>query len=216
MVAGPSPFADAHLHLSRRDRRLKALIARVGPCTLKPHRDAFRVLCSSIVSQQISTKAAASISRRVRALCGRGGIRPHTLADVPDERLRAAGLSASKLLSMRSLAQFFLDNPGITRRLKRMPDEEVVETLLPIRGVGVWTAQMFLIFGMGRPDVLPTADYGVLAGVRDVFGLSDLPKAKALEELAEPWRPHRTAASWYFWRSRGFVPQSGQKPTGRD
>jgi DNA-3-methyladenine glycosylase II len=212
MPAAHHPFADAHRHLSRSDPRLKDLIARVGPCTLRPRRDAFRVLCSSIVSQQISTKAAASISRRVRALCGPGGIRPHTLAEVADEQLRVAGLSASKLLSMRSLAQFFVENPGITRRLKRMPDEAVIETLLPIRGVGVWTAQMFLIFCMGRPDVLPTADFGVQAGVRDVFGLPELPKATALEELAEPWRPHRTAASWYFWRSRGFVPQSGVKP----
>jgi DNA-3-methyladenine glycosylase II len=211
-VGAANPFADAHRHLSRRDPRLKALIARVGPCTLTPRRDAFRVLCSSIVSQQISTKAAASISRRVRALCGRPGIRPHTLAEVSDDQLRTAGLSRSKLLSVRSLQQFFLDNHGITRRLKRMPDEEVIETLIPIRGVGVWTAQMFLIFCMGRPDVLPTADYGVQAGVRDVLGLPELPKAKALEELAEPWRPHRTAASWYFWRSRGFVPQSGVKP----
>jgi DNA-3-methyladenine glycosylase II len=211
-VTATTPFADAHRHLSRRDPRLKELIARVGPCTLKPRRDAFRVLCSSIVSQQISTKAAASISRRVRALCGPGGIRPHTLADVSDDQLRAAGLSRSKLLSMRSLQQFFLDSPGLTRRLRRMPDEEVIEALIPVRGVGVWTAQMFLIFCMGRPDVLPTADYGVQAGVRDIFGLPELPKAKVLEELAEPWRPHRTAASWYFWRSRGFVPQSGVRP----
>lgn len=210
-----NPFADAHRHLVRRDPRLKDLIARVGPCTLKSRRDAFRVLCSSIVSQQISTKAAASISRRVRALCGPAGIRPHTLAEVSDDQLRAAGLSASKLLSMRSLSQFFLDNPDITRRLKRMPDEDVIETLIPIRGVGVWTAQMFLIFCMGRPDVLPTADFGFQAGVRDIFGLSELPKAKLLEELAEPWRPHRTAATWYFWRSRGFVPQSGDSPNGK-
>jgi len=206
-------FANAPRYLGRRDPRLKPLIARVGPVTLTPHRDAFRVLCSSIVSQQISTKAADSISRRVRALCGRPGIRPHTLADVSDEQLRAAGLSGSKLLSMRSLSQFFLDNPGLTRRLKRMPDDEVIETLLPIRGVGVWTAQMFLIFCLGRPDVLPTADYGVQAGVRDTFGLPELPNAKLLEEMAEPWRPHRTAASWYFWRSRGFVPQSREPST---
>jgi DNA-3-methyladenine glycosylase II len=206
----PNPFADAAKHLARRDPQLKGLIAHVGPCTLRPHRDAFRVLCSSIVSQQISTKAAASISKRVRALCGRGGIRPQALAEVSDEQLRAAGLSGSKLLSMRSLSQFFLDDAGLIRQFRRMPDEKVVEALLPIRGVGVWTAQMFLIFGLGRPDVLPTADYGFQAGVRDVYGLPELPKARALEELAEPWRPHRTAATWYFWRSRGFVPQSGE------
>jgi DNA-3-methyladenine glycosylase II len=205
-----NPFADVHRHLSRRDPRLKPLIAHVGPCTLKPHRDAFRVLCGSIVSQQISTKAAASISKRVRALCARGRIGAKALAEVTDEQLRAAGLSASKLLSMRSLTQFFLDNPTLVRRFKQMSDEDIIEALLPIRGVGVWTAQMFLIFCLGRPDVLPTADYGLQAGVRDVFGLAELPKARHLEELSEIWRPHRTAATWYFWRSRGFVPQSGE------
>lgn len=211
MPPAPGPFADVHRHLGRLDPRLKPLIAHVGPCTLRPRRGAFRVLCSSIVSQQISTKAAASISRRVRALCGKPGIRPHTLAAVSDDQLRAAGLSGSKLRSMRSLSQFFLDHPNLARRFRRMSDDEVIETLLPIRGVGVWTAQMFLMFGLGRPDVLPTADYGFQAGVRDVFELPDLPKAQVLEELAEVWRPYRTVATWYFWRSRGFVPQSGAR-----
>jgi DNA-3-methyladenine glycosylase II len=207
-VPDHAPFADAGRRLARLDARLKPLIAHVGPCTLRPHPDAFRVLASSIVSQQISTKAAASISQRVRALCGRGGVRPKRIAELPDEALRGAGLSNNKLLSMRSLSQFFLDNASLVRRLKAMPDEEVIEALIPIRGVGVWTAQMFLIFCLGRPDVLPTADYGFQAGVRDVYRLDELPKAKALEDLAEPWRPLRTVATWYFWKSRGFVPQS--------
>ena len=202
------PFASAGRKLVRLDPRLKDLVVRVGPCTLQPHRDAFRVLTGSIVSQQISTKAADSISKRVRALCGRGGICPGRLAEIPDADLRGAGLSGSKLLSMRSLTQFFLDNRALLRKLRSMPDDEVIEALLPIRGVGVWTAQMFLIFCLGRPDVLPTADYGFQAGVRDIYGLPELPKAKALEELAEPWRPYRTVATWYFWKSRGFVPQS--------
>ncbi|HKB01621.1 MAG TPA: DNA-3-methyladenine glycosylase [Gemmataceae bacterium] len=203
-----TPFAEAGRRLARLDPRLKALIKHVGPCTLRPRPDAFRILASSIVSQQISIKAAASISGRVRGLCGRGGVRPNRIAELPDEALRAAGLSNNKLLSMRSLSQFFLDNGSVVRRLKSMPDEDVIEALLPIRGVGVWTAQMFLIFCLGRPDVLPTADYGFQAGVRDVYGLEELPKAKALETLAEPWRPLRTVATWYFWKSRGFVPQS--------
>lgn len=209
MAKAPAlPFAHVGPELARLDPRLSPLIAHVGPCTLRPHPYAFRVLASSIVSQQISTKAAHSISKRVRALCGRGGIRPERLAEIPDEQLRAAGLSGGKLLSMRSLTAFFLENRSLVRRLRAMPDEEVIEALLPIRGVGVWTAQMFLIFCLGRPDVLPTADLGLQAGARDVFRLPDLPKAKALEEMAEPWRPYRTVATWYFWRSRGFVPQS--------
>jgi DNA-3-methyladenine glycosylase II len=207
-VPDSTPFADAGPKLARLDPRLKPLIAHVGPCTLRPHPDAFRILASSIVSQQISTKAAASISKRVRALCGRGGVRPKRIAELPDAALREAGLSNNKLLSMRSLSQFFLDNPSLIRRLKTRPDEEVIEALVPVRGIGVWTAQMFLIFCLGRPDVLPTADFGFQAGVRDVYRLEELPKAKALEELAEPWRPLRTVATWYFWKSRGFVPQS--------
>jgi DNA-3-methyladenine glycosylase II len=203
-----SLFPTAHRHLSRRDPRLRPLIKRVGPCTLQSHPDAFRVLASSIVSQQISGKAAESISGRVRKLCGRGGIRPKNIAALKDEELRAAGLSASKLLSMRSLTQFFLDNPKLIRNLDRMPDEEVIDALIPIRGIGVWTAQMFLIFCLGRPDVLPTADFGLKAGVRDLLGLSELPKADVIEELAEPWQPFRTVATWYMWRSRGPVPQS--------
>jgi DNA-3-methyladenine glycosylase II len=202
------PFADVGPKLARLDPRLAPLIVHVGPCTLQPHPHAFRILASSIVSQQISTRAAQVISGRVRALCGRGGIRPERLAELSDEDLRGAGLSTSKLLSMRSLTDFFLENRSLVRRLRTMPDGEVIDALLPIRGVGVWTAQMFLIFCLGRPDVLPTADYGFQAGVRDVLRLTELPKAAALQELADVWRPYRTVATWYFWRSRGFVPQS--------
>jgi len=203
-----SHFADSHKHLAKLDPRMKALIARVGPCTLRVRPNPFGVLAGSIVSQQISTKAAESISRRVRALCGRGGIRPSRIMELTDDELRAARLSRSKVLSMRSLSQYFIDNASVVRRLKSMTDEEVIEALIPIRGVGVWTAQMFLIFCLGRPDVLPTADFGFRAGVRDIYGLDDLPKVQVLEELAERWRPWRTVATWYFWRSRGFVPQS--------
>ncbi|HKA08463.1 MAG TPA: DNA-3-methyladenine glycosylase [Gemmataceae bacterium] len=203
-----NPFADSHKHLAKLDPRMKALIARVGPCTLQPQPNPFRILACSIISQQISTKAAESIRGRVIGLCGRGGLRPKRLMDLKDEELRTAGLSRGKVLSMRSLSQFFLDNISLVRRLKSMSDEEVIEALIPIRGVGVWTAQMFLIFCLGRTDVLPTADFGFRAGVRDIYGLNDLPKAQMLEKLAEPWRPWRTVATWYFWRSRGFVPQS--------
>jgi DNA-3-methyladenine glycosylase II len=203
-----NPFAESHKHLAKLDPRMKALIARVGPCTLQPHPDPFRILACSIISQQISTKAAESIRGRVIGVCGRGGLRPKRLMEVKDDELRAAGLSRGKVLSMRSLSQFFLDNGSVVRKLKSMSDEEVIEALIPIRGVGVWTAQMFLIFCLGRTDVLPTADLGFRAGVRDIYGLDDLPNAQMLEELAEPWRPWRTVATWYFWRSRGFVPQS--------
>jgi DNA-3-methyladenine glycosylase II len=204
-----STFTGAEKHLSRACPKLKSIIKRAGPFALEPDSNAFRILSASIVSQQISTKAAESISNRVRALCGRGGIRPKRLIELGDDELRAAGLSRSKVVYMRSLSQFFLDNAGLLRRFRDMPDEDVIEALLPIRGVGEWTAQMFLIFCLGRADVLPTADFGFKAGVRDTYGLDELPKHKELLERAEPWRPFRTVATWYFWRSRGFI--SGAK-----
>jgi len=207
-LAETSPFADAHRHLARREPKLKPVIRRVGPCTLQIRPDPFGVLASSIISQQISGKAAESIGNRVRKLCGRGGIRPKRIAELPDADLRGCGLSQGKLLSMRSLSQFFLDRPKIGSDLRSMTDEDVIETLLPIRGVGVWTAQMFLIFCLGRPDVLPTADLGLRAGIRDLWGLPELPKAEEIEKVSFSWRPFRTVATWYLWRSRGPVPQS--------
>lgn len=202
----PAPFTTAHRGLARREPRLAAVIKRVGPCTLQPNPDSFRVLAGSIISQQISTKAAASISARVVSLCGKSGVKPARLAELGDDELRGCGLSGNKLLSLRSLSQYFLDNAALMRRLKKLPDEEVIEALVPIRGVGVWTAQMFLMFSLGRPDVLPVADLGLRAGVKDIFGLEELPAAAELEQLAECWRPHRSVATWYFWRSRAFAP----------
>jgi DNA-3-methyladenine glycosylase II len=199
----PPPFLNTHRSLARRDPRLAALIKQVGPCTLQPNPAAFHVLTGSIISQQISIKAAASIGRKVRKLCGRRGVRPGRLEEFSDEELRACGLSAGKVLSMRSLSRYFLENRGLIRRLKDMPDDEVIEALIPIRGIGVWTAQMFLMFSLGRPDVLPVADLGLRAGVRDVLGHPELPTAETLTALGEPWRPFRSVATWYFWRSRG-------------
>lgn len=204
-VVLPPPFLKIGPLLAKRDPKLKPLIAHVGPCVLQPHPDKFRVLASSIISQQISTKAAQSITKRVCVLCGRGGIKAKRLAELEDEELRGAGLSGAKLLSLRSLSNFFLENPGVVRRLSRMPDEDVIEALIPIRGVGVWTAQMFLMFCLGRPDVLPTGDLGLKAGVRDIYGYENYPHVKVLEEVAERWRPYRSAATWYFWQNREFL-----------
>ena len=203
MPLPPPPFLTAHRGLSRRDPRLAALIKRIGPCTLQPNPAAFHVLTGSIISQQISIKAAASIGRKVKKLCGRRGVRPGRFEELSDDELRACGLSAGKVLSIRSLSRYFLENRSLIRGLKKMPDDEVIEALIPIRGIGVWTAQMFLMFSLGRPDVLPVADLGLRAGVRDVFGHPELPTAEALTTMGEPWRPFRSVATWYFWRSRG-------------
>lgn len=199
------PFLTDHRKLAKLDPRLKPLIKHVGPCNLELRTGPFQVLAKSIIAQQISGKAAESISKRVIALCGKKGISATRLEELPDDQLRACGLSANKLLSLRSLSKHFLENKSLVRKLPTMSDEEVIESLLPVRGVGVWTAQMFLMFCLGRPDVLPVADLGLRAGVRDVFELPDLPAPAALTEIGEAWRPFRSVATWYFWRSRGWL-----------
>jgi DNA-3-methyladenine glycosylase II len=198
----------ARRHLARRDPRLKGLIALVGPCTLRHEPDGFAALVRSIIAQQISTKAAASIHARLLEALGRRGLRPAALLALSDEQLRGAGLSASKVRSLRDLAEKVHTRAVPLRRLAELTDEEVIDRLLPVRGIGRWTAQMFLIFSLGRPDVLPVDDLGLRAGVQQVYGLPALPGRDALTALAEPWRPYRSVATWYFWRSRGFVPSS--------
>jgi DNA-3-methyladenine glycosylase II len=201
-------FVKAQKHLSRREPRFKPVITRVGPCTLKPDPDGFRVLASSIISQQISGKAAEAISGRLRAACGRSGLKAAKIAKLSDDEIRACGLSGNKLLSLRSLTQHFLDDPKLRGKLQDLSDEEVHDHLIPIRGIGPWTVQMFLIFSLGRLDVLPTGDLGLRSGVQGLFEMEEMPEPKAIVELAEPWRPYRSIATWYLWRSKGPVPQS--------
>lgn len=204
----PVDPAKARRHLSRRDPVLKRLIAAVGPCTLRHEPDGFAALVRSIVSQQISTKAAASIHGRLLEALGKRGLRPAALLALTDERLRAAGLSASKVRSLRDLAEKVHTKAVPMSSLTELGDEEVIEALLPVRGIGRWTAQMFLIFSLGRPDVLPVDDLGLRAAVQQSYEMADLPDRTTLTTLAEPWRPYRSVATWYFWRSRGGVPQS--------
>lgn len=207
MNSPSDPFAKAQRHLSRRDPVLRKVIKAVGPCTLQPVADFFIVLARAISSQQLSTRAAATIFGRLQALSP-DGLTPAAVLDAADEQLRGAGLSRSKVLSLRDLAGHVQSGALPLHDLPRLSDEEVVALLVPVRGIGVWTAQMFLIFSLGRLDVLPVDDLGLRAGVRDMYGLPELPNRVALVERAEPWRPYRSVATWYLWRSRGFVPQS--------
>jgi DNA-3-methyladenine glycosylase II len=201
-------YVKARRYLGRRDPVLKRLITGVGPCTLRHEPDGFAALVRSIIAQQISTKAAASIHARLLGAVGRRALKPAALLALSDEELCGAGLSASKARSLRDLAEKVHKGTVPLKRLPELDDEEVVELLLPVRGIGRWTAQMFLIFSLGRPDVLPVDDLGLRAAVQQAYGLAALPERVALTELAEPWRPYRSVATWYFWRSRGAVPQS--------
>jgi DNA-3-methyladenine glycosylase II len=204
-------FLRARRHLSRRDEIMKTLVKKVGPCTLQTNDDHFAVLARSIIAQQISTKAALAIGGRVLKALGRRGLRPAAVLDLDDETMRAAGLSANKQKSLRDLAQKCHSKEVPLKDLPHMSDEDVIAALIPVRGIGVWTAQMFLMFSLGRRDVLPVADFGLRSGVQKQYGLADLASKAELEALGEPWRPFRSIATWYVWRSLGPVPQSEPK-----
>jgi DNA-3-methyladenine glycosylase II len=205
-----SPWQKVQRHLARRDPVMKRLVAGVGPCTLWHQPKGFAALVQAITAQQISTKAAQAIHGRLELLLARrGGLSPAAVVRVGEEKLRGAGLSSSKARSLLDLAAKVKDGTVPLDRLHEAEDAEVVERLVVVRGIGVWTAQMFLIFSLGRLDVLPVGDLGLRAGVRKHYGLAELPGKAMLEEVARPWQPYRSIGTWYVWKSQGFVPQSG-------
>ena len=196
----PDRWADAVDHLRRVDAEFAALIDRVGPCAIPVRKDRFGTLVRAIIGQQISSKAAASIDARLRMMAGE----PHTpgpILEVGEAGLRGVGLSGVKARYVLNLAEAVRSGAVPVEKFHRWTDEAVVASLTSIKGVGVWTAEMFLIFSLGRPDVFPVGDLGVRAAIRDRLGLPEMPKPEACRALAEPWRPFRTAASWYLWRS---------------
>jgi DNA-3-methyladenine glycosylase II len=191
-------------HLTRSDRILGRLIRKVGPCTLKPKpRSPFEALVQSVAYQQLNGTAAATILGRVKALYpNRRFPGPEDLLATPDERLRAAGLSGAKTAAIKDIAAKTLSGlvPD-SRAAARMANEDILERLTAVRGVGPWTVDMLLIFTLGRQDVLPVTDYGVRKGFALTYGWKELPKPKELLAFGEKWRPHRTTAAWYFWRA---------------
>jgi methylated-DNA-[protein]-cysteine S-methyltransferase len=191
--------AVAHLRAS--DRKLAAAIDTVGPCALKLDQaeTTFAALAQSIAYQQLTGKAAATIFARVGAACA--PFTPEQMLATSDTALRTAGLSGSKLLALKDLARKSIDGtvPHLGD-LHTLKDDEIVERLTAVRGIGRWTVEMLLIFRLGRPDVLPIDDYGVRKGFAKVYRKRDLPKPKDLEKFGERWRPYRSVASWYLWR----------------
>jgi DNA-3-methyladenine glycosylase II len=192
-------------YLTKVDPVLGKLIQRVGPCSLVPRksRSPYESLVRSVAYQQLNGTAAATILGRVIALFpGRRFPRPDDLLEIPEERLRAAGLSRAKTAAIRDIAARTLEGIVPARRvIVRLSDDEIRERLTQVRGVGVWTVEMLLIFTLGREDVLPATDYGVQKGFALTYGRKELPRPKELLAFGERWRPHRTTASWYFWRA---------------
>jgi 3-methyladenine DNA glycosylase/8-oxoguanine DNA glycosylase len=192
-------------HLTAADPRLGALIARAGAFTMRPEptQSLFAALVESIVYQQLSGKAAETILGRVIALYRpRRFPRPVDILETPVERLRAAGLSAAKAAAVKDLATRTLEGtvPSMTQ-VRRLSDEEIIERLTTVRGIGRWTVEMLLLFRLGRPDVLPLGDLGVRKGFARTFNRRALLDPLVLHRRAERWRPYRSVASWYLWRA---------------
>jgi len=197
-------MARARRVLMRRDQVLAPIIKRYGVCGIKTGREAdiFCGLVEAIVSQQLSTKAAATIYGRVRALLPNGGPpTPEGLIPLSDDALRGAGLSRQKLGYMRDLSRKMLDGSINTAGLLDMSDDEIVAELTKIKGIGRWTVEMILIFRLTRPDVFPAGDLGIVKAVQKAYNLRKTPDVKRLQAIAERWRPYRSVASWYLWAS---------------
>lgn len=188
-------------HLKQADPVLRKVIEQVGPCRLRPLTEGshFEFIARAIIYQQLSTKAAATIHGRVQSLCG-GAVSAESLVALSDEALRGAGLSRQKLGYLRDLAARAEAGTLDTVHFPSLPDEEITRQLVQVKGVGVWTAQMFLMFRLGRPDVLPVLDLGIRKGVQRAYRLRKLPDAKRVAKIAAPWTPYRTVGSWYMWR----------------
>ena len=192
-------------HLARADKIMGRLIRKVGPCTLRPERNCspFQSLVRSVAYQQLTGKAAATILGRVKNLFpGKLFPEPEDLIKVPENQLRAAGLSRAKIAAVKDIAANTLT--GVVpnaKEIRKLSNEEILERLTTIRGVGPWTVEMLLMFRLGREDVLPVTDYGVRKGFALTYKLPELPTPKELLAHGERWRPYRTTAAWYLWRA---------------
>ena len=190
-------------HFQECDPKMANVIQKVGPLRLQRNRKYFVVLCRSIVSQQISTAAADTIYSRFQKLFDGQAPTPERVAGLKDAPLRAAGLSRQKAAYLKDLSHRFLDGTIRPRQLNYLGNEEIVERLTGVHGIGRWTAEMFLIFSLNRLDVLPVDDLGLRVAVQNIYGMKTRPDAKRLRAIGEKWSPLETVATWYAWRSLG-------------
>jgi len=193
--------AAAARRLANVDPILRRIIRRVGPCTLRRHPRYFVTLCDSIVSQQLSARVAEVIFARFEALYPHRRPTPQRVARTPVPRLRTAGLSGQKARYLKELAKGFASGRIRPTRFARQSNEEIVEVLTLIHGIGRWTAEMFLMFSLNRLDVLPVDDLGIKKAVQQAYGLRRLPKAAMIRRIGRPWHPYETIACWYLWQS---------------
>jgi DNA-3-methyladenine glycosylase II len=212
---------DATKHLQNADPVLARIIDEAGPCTLRPHDEGthFHYLLAAILRQQLAGAAARTIHDRVLAIYGGRSPEPQELLATPDRTLRKAGLSGQKVSYLRDLARRTESGDLPLHTLDVLPDQEIITALVRVKGIGPWTAQMFLMFRLGRPDILPELDFGVRKAMQLAYRLRKLPAPRRMHELAASWAPHRTIGSWYMWRSLELPaarearrPRAKQKP----
>ncbi len=200
---------QAESHLAARDKRLAPIIKSSGSCRLKPHTDHYGELVGSIVGQQLSAKAAAAIWRRVLDLFSGQMPTPAELIKIDGQKLRDIGLSWPKVGYVKDLAEHVLDGRLDLTHIAKMPNDQLIEQLTAVKGLGEWSAHMFMIFGLGRLDVLPVGDLGIRKAVMNIYGLKELPDPPAIVTIANQnnWHPYESVAAWYLWQSLDNSPQ---------
>jgi DNA-3-methyladenine glycosylase II len=200
-------YETAIAHLRAADPVLGDLMVRCGPCTLEPgDADPFVTLYRAIISQQLSGRAASTITERLEALFDTGVLTPEGILATPDETLRSLGLSRQKQASLKDLASKTNDGSLQLAVLSTLSDDEVTRQLTQVRGIGVWTAEMFLIFFLGRLDVFPVGDLGIRKAIQRVYGYKKMPAVSTMHRHARKWAPYRTIATWYLWESYDGLP----------
>jgi 3-methyladenine DNA glycosylase/8-oxoguanine DNA glycosylase len=201
-------------HLRGADPTLARIIDSVGPFTLQPRDGSYRMLARAIFFQQLAGPAARAILNRVLAVLDadeESFFTPDQFLAGSEEEIRAAGLSRQKLAYLRDLSQKFAAGQLSEGEFADVDDEEVIRRVSSVKGIGRWTGEMFLIFSLGRPDVLPVDDLGVRRAFQQAYGLSELPSPEEMRRIAEPWRPYRSVGTWYMWRSLGVaLPEEGR------
>lgn len=207
-------LSTATTYLSNIDPVMADAIGRIGPCTLTLNPNIFETLVDAIISQQISVKAADAIAARLRAATPNGLITPEALLSLEHDSLRAVGLSNPKAHYIRDLTERVASGQLELELLSGLEDEEVIKQLVAVKGIGRWTAEMILMFSLGRVDVLPVDDLGFVEGVREAYGLETRPTRKEMLERGEAWRPYRSIATWYMWEVRRRSQRDARERSG--
>lgn len=198
-----SKLLSGQLHLAKNDPALAALIKKYGEAAIKPHSDYYSELVTSIVGQQLSIHAAAAIWQRLLVIAGGKPPTPQQLLEIDEATLRQVGLSRPKIGYVKDLAEHILDGRLDMEHISSLPNDQIIEQLTAVKGIGEWSAHMFMLFGLGRLDILPWGDLGIKKAAQQIYKLRELPDKATLESIAKKhkWAPYQSIASWYLWKS---------------